>query len=48
MSPEKINEHEHTAVEKNPNDRRIVEKGETGVDSPEAKEKLRRSGMTRT
>jgi hypothetical protein len=33
---------------RNPNDQRIVEQGETGADSPEAKEKLRKSEMTKT
>lgn len=45
MSPEKLSEHTPTAVQRNPNDQRTVENGETGVDSPEAKEKLRKSGM---
>lgn len=48
MSPEKLSEQAPTAVQRNPNHQRIVEKGETGVDSPEAKEKLRKSGMTKT
>jgi hypothetical protein len=47
MSPEKIGELEPTAVE-NPNDQCVVELGKTGVDSPEAKEKLRKSEMTKT
>lgn len=48
MSPEKLSEQAPTAVQRNPNHQRIVEEGETGVDSPEAKEKLRKSGMTKT
>jgi hypothetical protein len=47
MSPEKIAEHETTAVKRDPNDQEIVEGGKTGVDSPEAREKLRKSGMTK-
>jgi hypothetical protein len=42
MSPEKISEHEPTAVERNPNVRRIVEKGETGLDSPKQRKNLQR------
>lgn len=42
MSPEKLSEHAPTAVQRNPNDQRTVENGETGVDSPEAKENLER------
>ncbi|HEX9319950.1 MAG TPA: hypothetical protein VF884_13540 [Nitrososphaeraceae archaeon] len=47
MSPEKIAEHEPTAVKRNPNDQEIVEGGQTGSDTPEAREKLRKSGMTK-
>ncbi|HYY85976.1 MAG TPA: hypothetical protein VE594_02610 [Nitrososphaeraceae archaeon] len=47
MSPEKIAEHEPTAVKRNPNDQEITEGGKTGADSPEAREKLRKSGMTK-
>jgi len=47
MSPENITEHEPTAVKRNPNDQEIVEGGHTGADTPEAREKLRKSGMTR-
>jgi hypothetical protein len=47
MSPEKIAEHEPTAVKRNPNDQEIAKGGKTGADSPEAREKLRRSGMTK-
>lgn len=42
MSPEKLSEHAPTAVQRNPNDQRTVENGETDVDSPEAKENLER------
>ncbi|HEX9317878.1 MAG TPA: hypothetical protein VF884_02980 [Nitrososphaeraceae archaeon] len=47
MSPEKIAEHEPTAVKRNPNDQEIVEGEQTGADTPEAREKLRKSGMTK-
>ena len=47
MSPEKISEHEPTAVKRNPNDQEIVEGGQTGADTPEAREKLKKSGMTK-
>ena len=47
MSPEKIAEHEPTAVKRNPNDQEIAEGGRTGADTPEAREKLRKSGMTK-
>ena len=47
MSPEKIAEHEPTAVKRNPNDQEIAEGGKTGADTAEATEKLRRSGMTK-
>ncbi|TLX87750.1 MAG: hypothetical protein E6K94_05885 [Thaumarchaeota archaeon] len=46
MSPEKIKKHEPTAVKRDPDDQEIVEGGQTGTDTPEAKEKLRKSGMT--
>lgn len=42
MSPEKLSEQAPIAVQRNPNDQRTVENGETGVDSPEAKENLER------
>jgi hypothetical protein len=47
MSPEKIAEHEPTAVKRNTNDQQIVEGGQTGADTPEAQERLRKSGMTK-
>lgn len=47
MSPENITEHEPTAVKRNPNDQEIVEGGKTGADTPEAREKLRKSGMAK-
>ncbi len=47
MSPEYITEHEPTAVKRNPKDQQIVEGGQMGADTPEAREKLRKSGMTK-
>lgn len=47
MSPEKIAEHEPTAVKRNPYDQEIVEGGQTGADTLEAREKLKKSGMTK-
>jgi hypothetical protein len=47
MSPEKIIQHEPTAVKRDPKDQEIVEGGQTGADTPEAREKLRKSGMTK-
>jgi hypothetical protein len=47
MSPENIAEHEPTAVKRNPSDQEIVEGRKTGSDSEVAREKLRRSGMTK-
>jgi hypothetical protein len=41
MSPEKIVQHEPTAVKRDPNDLEIVEGGQTRADTPEAREKLR-------
>jgi hypothetical protein len=37
MSPEKIAEHEPTAVKRSPNEQEIVEGGQTGADTPEAR-----------
>jgi hypothetical protein len=42
MSPEKISQHEPTAVRRDPNHQEIVEGGRTGADTPEAQEKLRK------
>ena len=47
MSPDKIAEHEPTVVKRNPYDQEIAEGGKTGADTPEAREKLRKSGMTK-
>jgi hypothetical protein len=47
MSPAKIKEHEPTAVKRDPSDQKIVEPGQEAVNSEEAREKARRSGMTK-
>ena len=49
MSPAKIKEHEPTAVKRDASDQRIVEPGQQGggTNSDEAREKARRSGMTK-
>ena len=47
MTPAKIKEHEPTAVSRDPNDQKIVEPGQTGTNSEQAKEELRRKGMTK-
>jgi hypothetical protein len=48
MSPAKIKQHEPTAVRRDPNDQKIVERGQKSEASAEdAKEKARRSGMTK-
>lgn len=47
MNPEDIAAHEPTAVERN-EDTNISEGGQTGTDSPEAREKSKKSGMTDT
>ena len=48
MSPAKIKQHEPTAVSRDPSDQKIVESGQEGGSAVEdAKEKARRSGMTK-
>ena len=47
MNPEDIATHEPTAVKRD-QDTEIAGEGETGADSPEAREKLRKKGMTET
>ena len=48
MSPAKIKQHEPTAVHRDPSDQKIVESGQEGGSAAEdAKEKARRSGMTK-
>src|ERR687895_545625 len=47
MTPAKIKEHEPTAVKRDPSDQKIVEPGQEAVNPEEAREKARRSGMTK-
>jgi hypothetical protein len=48
MTPAKIKEHEPTAVKRDPSDQEIVEPGQQGgTNTEEAREKARRSGMTK-
>ena len=48
MSPAKIKQHEPTAVRRDPSGQKIVESGQEGGSAVEdAKEKARRSGMTK-
>ncbi len=47
MTPAKIEEHEPTATHRDPEYQKIVEPGQTGMDSAEALEKLKKKGMTK-
>ena len=47
MTPSKINEHEPTAVKRDPLDQKITSSGQTGIDTPEAHEEYRKRGMTK-
>jgi hypothetical protein len=48
MTPAKIKEHEPTAVKRDPSEQKIVEPGQQGgTNTDEAREKARRSGMTK-
>lgn len=47
MTPAKIKEHEPTAVKRDPSDQEIVSESEVGGNPEEAREKARRSGMTK-
>ena len=47
MTPAKIKEHEPTAVKRDPSDQKIVEPGQEAANPEEAREKARRSGMTK-
>jgi hypothetical protein len=48
MTPAKIKEHEPTAVKRDPSDQKIVEPGQQGgTSTEEAREKARKSGMTK-
>jgi hypothetical protein len=47
MIPAKEKEHEPTAVKRDPSHQKIVEPGQVGKNPEEAKERARRSGMTK-
>jgi hypothetical protein len=47
MTPSKINEHEPTAVSRDPSDQQITEPGQTGTNTAQADEQYRRKGMTK-
>ncbi|MDN5868676.1 MAG: hypothetical protein L0H55_14930 [Candidatus Nitrosocosmicus sp.] len=47
MTPAKINEHEPTAVKRDPNDQKITSGGQTGTDTERSKEQYRKRGMTK-
>jgi hypothetical protein len=47
MSPEKIKEHEPTAVKRDPSDQEIVSPGEEGGNPEEAHEIARKKGMAK-
>lgn len=47
MTPEKIKEHEPTAVHRDPSDQKIVGKGQEGSNPEKAKEILRSKGMAK-
>ena len=47
MTPAKINAGEPTAVRENPSDQKITEEGQTGTDTEQANEQLRKRGMTK-
>ena len=47
MTPAKINEHEPTAVKRDPIDQKISSVGQTGTDTQKAQEEYRKRGMTK-
>jgi hypothetical protein len=47
MTPAKIKDHEPTAVKRDQNDQEIVESGQTGTNTEEAKDEYKRKGMTK-
>lgn len=47
MSPEKIKQHEPTAVKRDPSDQQIVEKDQVGGNPEEAREIARSKGMAK-
>ena len=46
-TPSKINEHEPTAIRRDPRDQNITSGGQTGTAIPEAQEQYRKKGMTK-
>lgn len=47
MTPAKINEHEPTAVRRDPRDQKIASQGQTGTNNENANEQYRKRGMTK-
>jgi len=47
MTPAKINEGEPTAVKRDSSDQKITGEGQTGTDTEQANEQLRKRGMTK-
>lgn len=47
MSPEKIREHEPTAVKRDQDAQNIVEDGQSDTDSQKAREEYKKKGMTK-
>ena len=47
MTPAKINAGEPTAVQRDANDQSITSEGQTGTNTPEAREEYRKRGMTK-
>jgi len=47
MTPSKLKEHEPTAVRRDPTDQKIIEEGQTGTDTEQANEQLRKRGITK-
>jgi hypothetical protein len=47
MTPAKIKEHEPTAVSRDQSDQEIVESGQTGTNTGEAKDEYGKKGMTK-
>ena len=47
MTPAKINAGEPTAVKRDPSDQKITSSGQTGTNTPEAREEYRKRGMTK-
>ena len=47
MTPAKLKEHEPTAVRRDPTDQKITDEGQTGTDTEQANEQLRKRGITK-